>query len=198
MTFMADQAVAKGEALGVVEFWINRYQQLIAAVIALVAAVITVYEMRRQAEVARRDVAERALTRHNMAILGVMDRYTQVFITDDEQEMQKRLQAFRDATDDVNVRSVMADSLLGKDQPMVAFFLNSARFAALAKAFDNPEHEQHQNMVWPLYTAITNGINERKRRLLEGASVSSLYELGTINQAEVQKAFLENRMPILD
>jgi hypothetical protein len=40
MQFMADGFVAKGDALGVFEFWFNRYQTLFAGVLALIAAVI--------------------------------------------------------------------------------------------------------------------------------------------------------------
>jgi|RhiMethySRZTD1v2_1073278.scaffolds.fasta_scaffold280246_2 hypothetical protein len=122
MRFMADQFVAKGEALGFYEFWINRYQQLIAAAIALAAAAITVFEMRRQFEQARRDNAERALTRYSMAIMAVMENWGEVFNVGDDEEKRACLQKLREVSDDVNLRSAMADSLFGKDQGTVAFF----------------------------------------------------------------------------
>ena len=147
MQTMAAPFIAKGEALGDVEFWLNRYQTLIAACIALFAAWITVTETRRHAEQSRRDNAERALTRYSMLILDVMDRYGQVFVPQDEAEALTRLKAFQDATDDVGIRSAMADSLFGRDQPMVAFFLNSARFAALAHAYGRDD-DQKASKTW--------------------------------------------------
>jgi hypothetical protein len=46
MQTMAAPVIAKGEALGAFEFWLNRYQTLIGALIALGAAWITVKETR--------------------------------------------------------------------------------------------------------------------------------------------------------
>ena len=52
-------------------------------------------------------------------------------------------------------------------------------------------------MVAPLYAALTASINYRKAKLLEGATVNSLYNLSTIDAQEVGKAFVEQRPPIL-
>jgi hypothetical protein len=54
MHFMAESAVAKGEALGMFEFWFNRYQTFIAAIIALVAAIIAAALVSGQLKEARR------------------------------------------------------------------------------------------------------------------------------------------------
>jgi hypothetical protein len=172
---------------------------LFAAWVAWVAIGRKIQETLRHAEQSRRDNAERALTRYGIAILDVMDRYTQVFHPQDEKEVLARLDAFRAVMDDPTVRSAMVDSLFGRDQPMVAFFLNSARFAAYAYAYEHEggEEKSYKNMVWPLYQALSAGINHRKAKLLEGATVDSLYDLSTIDDKEVRRAFMEERPPKL-
>jgi hypothetical protein len=54
MKLMADQFVARGEALGFYEFWLNRYQSLVASLIALAAALLATGLVWRQLAEARR------------------------------------------------------------------------------------------------------------------------------------------------
>ena len=63
MKFMADNFVAKGDALGVFEFWLNRYQALIAALIALVAALLAAGLVWGQLAEARRQSLQARLER---------------------------------------------------------------------------------------------------------------------------------------
>lgn len=182
------------------EFWVNRYQTLLTGLAALIAALITVGAMHRHAETARADEAERALTRYAVAILEVMDKHeeaTPARGNETRQDAEKRLQALYAAAADATVRSAMIDSVLGRDQAMVAMFVNCCRMSAAARVYGQPEDRRHQNMIWPLYTALSDGINQRRARLREGARVSDLYTLSTIDQTEVRRAFVEERMPEL-
>ena len=54
------------------EFWFNRYQTLIAAMIALLGAAITVNAMWRQTEAMRADEAITRLARYSGAFLDMM------------------------------------------------------------------------------------------------------------------------------
>jgi hypothetical protein len=66
------------QALTRAEFWLNRYQTLIAGLIALAGAWWTVRAMQRQTESVRSDAAERALTRYAVALQTVMQKYQAV------------------------------------------------------------------------------------------------------------------------
>lgn len=197
--FMAENAVAKGDALNVFEFWFNRYQTFIGGALALLAAFLTVRAMGRQTEVGRCDDAARTLTRYGIALLETMQKYEEARPPTEHEAMavaEQRLRDFQRVAEDATLRSAMADSLMGKDQPMIAFFINSARFAANGKVYGHRE-QQHENMVWPLYVALTDSIRQRKTKLLNDGRISGLYNMGTVDQIEVGRAFVEQRMPVL-
>ena len=181
------------------DYWLNRYQTLIAGIAALVVAGITIRVMRRQIETARADEADRALTRYAIAILDVMQKYEEATpASGDEtlEDAQKRLSALRDATDEPTMKAAMMDTVLGLDQPVIAMFVNNCRFSAVARVHDRADQMRHTNMVWPLYIALTNGITRRKALLRDGARVSELYTLSTIDQDECRRTFVEGRPPL--
>src|SRR6476619_6125296 len=66
------QLLGQASSSSCVEFWLNRYQTLLAALAALLAAWITVNAIRHQTETARVDEAERALNEYEVASLEVM------------------------------------------------------------------------------------------------------------------------------
>ena len=72
------QLVGQASSSSCVEFWLNRYQTLLAGLAALLAAWITVNAIRHQTETARVDEAERALNEYAVAILEVMQKYEAV------------------------------------------------------------------------------------------------------------------------
>src|SRR3974390_312844 len=72
------QLVGQGSSSSCIEFWLNRYQTLLAGLVALFAAWITVNAIRMQTETARVDEAERALNQYAIAILEVMQKYEAV------------------------------------------------------------------------------------------------------------------------
>lgn len=183
-----------------IEFWLNRYQTLLAALAALLAAWITVKALRQQNETARIDETERALNQYAAAILEVMQKYEAVPVAlsnETRQVAERRFQALNEATDAPTIRTALIDSILGGDQPMVAQFLNCCRFAAASRVNARVER-RYSNMVWPLYAALCEGINRRKAMLRNGTGVAGLYGLSTINPKEVQRAFVEEREPMWD
>ena len=91
----------------------------------------------------------------------------------------------------------MIDSVIARDQPMIAQFLNCCRFAAASRVNAKVER-RYSNLAWPLYAALCDGINRRKALLRNGAGVTALYGLSTINPKEVQRAFIEEREPVRD
>ena len=151
-------------------------------------------------ETARVDEAERALNEYAVAILEVMQKYEAVPVAlshETRQDAERRFQALNEATDTPTIRTAMIDSVIGGDQPMIAQFLNCCRFAAASRVNARVER-RYSNLVWPLYAALCDGINRRKALLRNGAGVTALYVLSTINPKEVQRAFVEEREPVWD
>jgi hypothetical protein len=190
-------AINSGSAANCAEFWLNRYQTLIAGTAALLGALITVKTMMRQTEMGRADDADRRLARYAGAIINLMQRETEAVSTESDEEDAALMRAVNIASDDPAIREAMIDGAMGEDTKMVAFFVNACRQSALAKVYNHPD-PQHENIVWPLYNAITDGILKRQSMLRSGQKLSDLHVLSTINQAEVQNAFIEGRMPLLD
>jgi len=183
-----------------VEFWLNRYQTLLAGIAALLAAGITVSAIRHQAERSRVDEAERALNQYAVAVLEVMQKYEAVPVAlslETRLDAERLFQALTDATDAPTIRTAMVDSVVGGDQPIIALFLNCCRFAAAGRVNARIER-RYSNMVWPLYAALCDGFNRRKALLRNGTDVTALYGLSTINAKEVQRAFVEEREPVWD
>jgi hypothetical protein len=192
--------VGQASSSSCVEFWLNRYQTLLAGLAALWAAWITVNAIRHQTETARIDEAERALNHYAVALLEVMQKYEAVPVAlshETRQDAGRRFQALIDATDAPTIRTAMIDSVIGGDQPMIAQFLNCCRFAAASRVNARVER-RYSNMVWPLYAALCAGFNRRKALLRNGTGVTALYDLSTINPNEVQRAFVEEREPAWD
>jgi len=194
------QLVGQASSSSCVEFWLNRYQTLLAGLAALLAAWITVNAIRNQTETARVDEAERALNEYAVAILEVMRKYEAVPVAlshETRQDAERRFQALNEATDTPTIRTAMIDSVIGGDQPMIAQFLNCCRFAAASRVNARVER-RYSNLAWPLYAALCDGINRRKALLRNGAGATALYVLSTINPKEVQRAFVEEREPVWD
>jgi hypothetical protein len=192
--------VGQATSSSCVEFWLNRYQTLLAGLAALLAAWVTVTAIRHQSQTARVDEAERALNEYAVAILEVMQKYEAVPVAlshETRQDAERRFQALNDATDAPTIRTAMIDSVIGGDQPMIAQFLNCCRFAAASRVNARVER-RYSNLVWPLYAALCDAINRRKALLRNGAGVTALYGLSTINPKEVQRAFIEEREPVWD
>jgi hypothetical protein len=167
---MVAGAIANASAGGCMEFWLSRYQTLLAGTVALIGALITVRAMKRQTEAAP---------------------------TESLEEDAAFIKNVNVASEDTAIREAMIDGAMGEDSKMLAFFVNACRMSALAKVYEHPD-PRHENMVWPIYMALTNGIIKRQSILRSGRKVFDLHSLSTINQAEVQAAFLEGRTPILD
>jgi hypothetical protein len=194
---MVAGALANASAGGCMEFWLNRYQTLLAGTAALIGAMITVRAMMRQTEMGRADDADRRLARYAGAILNLMERHTEAESTDSLEQDAAFIKNVNVASEDTAIREAMIDGAMGEDSKMLAFFVNACRMSALAKVHEHPD-PRHENMVWPIYMALTNGIIKRQSILRSGGKVVDLHSLSTINQAEVQAAFLEERIPILD
>jgi hypothetical protein len=180
------------------DYWLSRYQTLLTGIAALVAAWVTIKVMRQQTETARADEAERALTRYAGAISEVMQKHENARPPGQHETLQaaeERLRALNDALDDATLRAATIDSVFGRDLPMLAMFVTCCRGSATDRVYGRDG--RYTNMVWPLFIALTNGINRRKALLRGGAGVNSLYALSTIDQIEVGKAFVEKCAPNL-
>jgi hypothetical protein len=180
-----------------VEFWLNRYQTLIAGLAALGGAWITIRTMQRQTETLRSDEADRRLSSYASALLSIMEQHENAKAPAEGESMaeaEANLRRLNDTTDGIG-RQAMLDSIMGPDKAMVAMFINACRFSALGRVYGNSETLQYTKLTWPLYTALTNGIMKRRSMLSEGAKVSDLYTLSTIDHKEVGRAFIEDRRP---
>ena len=190
--------VGQATSSSCVEFWLNRYQTLLTGLAALLAAWVTVTAIRHQSQTARVDGAERALNEYAVAILEVMQKYEAVPVAlshETRQDAERRFQALKDATDAPdNQNSDDRQRHRGWHQPMIAQFLNCCRFAAASRVNARVER-RYSNLVWPLYAALCDGINRRKALLRNGAGVTALYGLSTINPKEVQRALSRNASP---
>jgi hypothetical protein len=152
--------------------------------------------MQRHTETLRSDEAERRLSLYASALLSIMEKHENAKPPPSGASMAEAEAALRDlqTTTDGDARQAMMDGIMGLDQSMVARFIQTCRFSAVGKVYDRPD-TRHTNMVWPLYLALTNGITRRKAMLLDGAKVSDLYLLSTIDHDEFARAFAENRIP---
>jgi hypothetical protein len=179
--------------------WIYNYQTLIGVITALVAALITVYVMHHQGEVARADEADDRLTQYATALFDVTEKCLNLTPPDDgetPEAAQERLSAFQGAADSPTIKAAMMDGALGRDQPMIPLFLECCRRSALGRFYDRRE-ARFENMVWPLYIALSTGLIRRKALLQSGHRVRELLTLSTIDQVEFQRAFVEGRAPNL-
>jgi hypothetical protein len=95
------------------------------------------------------------------------------------------------------MRAALVDGVFGRDQSMLARFLFFCRAAARARLYGQPARV-YENMVWPLYGMLTDGINRRKAMLQTGTRVANLYPLATIDHNEIERAFVEERPPRTD
>lgn len=151
----------------------------------------------RQTQMTRADDADRRLTRYANALINLITRVNDAVSTESLEEDAALINNVNLASDDSAMREAMTDGAMGEDTKMIVLFANACRHSALAKVYEHPD-PQHENMVVPLYMALTNGIIKRQAMLRTGRNVSDLYSLSTINQKEVADAYLEGRVPMLD
>jgi len=156
------------------EFWFYRYQTLIAALIALLGAAVTVNAMWRQTEATRADAAEMRLARYSGAFLDVMIRYHELEPMRDnetEAEAKPRYRAFDSTTDAQTIREAMIDAALGPDRFIVGTFVSRTRLAGLARFYEEPDAEANAISVDPIYRALCRSVLQRTELLREGARV---------------------------
>lgn len=79
MTSLAESAVAKGDALNALEFWFNRYQTLLSAIIALAAAIIAAMLVSGQLKEARRQNQQGQLDHLRQRSIELENERTQIY-----------------------------------------------------------------------------------------------------------------------
>jgi hypothetical protein len=178
------------------EFWFNRYQTFIAAVVALIGAALTVNTMWRQTEAVRADEAEMRLARYSGALLDVMLRYNDVEPTADNAD-NLTFRDFDKATDIQTIREAMIDAALGPDRVIVATLMHRARVAALATYHEQLDVESNAISVVPIYKALCASIFQRREMLREGTSVYDISKIAFVDAHEINAAHEERREPIL-
>ncbi|HZR75669.1 hypothetical protein [Bradyrhizobium sp.] len=171
------------------EYWLNRYQTFIAAIIAFTGAALTILMMRRQTERTSADAAVNSLNRYAAILRTTVSYYEECY----NQEMFQKLLAAANGTE---ARLISADNLLGPDQEAVSAFLDRSITAANAKR-RGEVGGRAQKHVGPIYTACIESIWYRKHHLEHGGKVADLYRLGFIDIDELVKAWEENREPKL-
>ena len=182
---------------GCLEYWLNRYQTLLAGLTAIAAAFITIRAAQHHLETVRADAADQRLASYAVALGDVLQKHEQVRRPGQDETMQQaeeRLQALKNVTESPTIRAAMIDNLLGRDQGMMALFVNCCRQSAETHLYNIPDRPCRL-MVWPLYLKLSESINERRARLRNGVPVSSLYTLSMVDHAEFQRAFVEQRAP---
>jgi hypothetical protein len=148
------------------EYWFNRYQTFIAALIAFGGAATTIFTMWRQTERAAADGAVNALNRY-AALLRTIITYYQDAYRDD---MFQKLLASANGPE---ARLISADNLLGPDQEAVSAFLDRAVTAAETTR-RRETNKPVQKQVGPIYTACIESIWYRKHHLQQGGAVRDL------------------------
>ena len=181
-----------------VEFWLNRYQAFIAALIALLGAAVTVNTMWRQTEATRADEAERRMARYSSAFLDAMIQYTDLEpMRSNEaiQDAKPRYEIFDAATNVPAIREAMIDAVLGPDWYIVGTFVDRMRLATLTRFYAQPDPLENAISVDPLFKALCSSIVQRQELLREGASVFQVSKIAFIDAEEVAKAHTEKRVP---
>jgi hypothetical protein len=178
------------------EFWLNRYQTFIAAVVALLGAALTVNTMWRQTEAVRADEAEMRLARYSGALLDVMLRYSNVEPSPDDTD-NPTFRDFDRATDVQSIREAMIDAVLGPDRFIVATLMSRARLAALATFHVELDEESNDISLVPIYEALCLSIAQRREMLREGTSVYDISKIALIDAREISAAHEERRKPLL-
>jgi hypothetical protein len=175
---------------GCAEYWLHRYQTLVAGLLALFAALLVVREARRHLEVSRADQAERMLTALADAIVDIMQKHQAVWAIEpsqfDAHELLQRLEA---ATNRAEVKSGLVESLMGGDAAMLALYINHCRFSATRRTLRRDDQVVDSKSLWPLYVELTDSINQRKAALRNGANVSMLFEMSFIDRAKMTNQF---------
>ena len=148
------------------EFWLNRYQALLAGLAALLAAWITVNAIRHQTETARVDEAERALNEYAVAILEVMQKYEAVPVAlshETRQDAERRFQALNEATDAPTIRTAMIDSVIGGRSAHDYSVPGAIALRLLSQVNARSRTTLFELSMRPLYAALCDGINRRRR-----------------------------------
>jgi hypothetical protein len=173
---------------------------LIAALIALLGAVVTVNALWRQTEAMRADQAEMRLARYSSAFLDVMIRYHDLEPMRDnetEAEAKPRFRVFDDTTDAQAIREAMIDAALGLDRFIVGTFVSRTRLAALARFYGQPDTDANAISVDPIYRALCRSVLQRRELLREGVRVYDISKIALIDANEVTAAHREKREPLL-
>ena len=172
------------------EYWFNRYQTFIAAIIAIAGAAVTVNTMWRQTERASADAALNTLNRYAATLQTIYNCYDNSY----QDEMLRKLEMTANSTE---ARVAMADNLLGPDQDIFGAFLDRAISAARLKRSPANSDKPMLKQVVPLYKACIESLFYRKHHLQNGGAVADLYGLSLIDRNELTTAWEENRRPNL-
>lgn len=186
------QAIKASNSYSCSEYWLNRYQTLLAGLTAIGGAWMTVAAMNRQTETTRRDAASRRLSEYSAAIFKVMGKFTAVPLREAagpaDPARDQLVRALREATENPTVLEALTDPKLGPDVNMLSLFISATVGAAeYPRAGDIVGRPA--NLVWPLYMALTNGITERQKMLSSGTTVKSLESISTINHRKFLRAY---------
>jgi hypothetical protein len=177
----------EGSGGSCVEFWFNRYQSLIAGLLALGGAWITVQTMKNQSERSRADEAERRLAQYAAAIRTVEMEYRKATADDAGQtEALKRIEDLRVAANAPILVAALMDSILGPETEMLSRYLYFVVADASAKAHGS---RMRYDFVWGLFMDITGDIIRRQEILASGGRISELYNYGTIDHTKYDEAF---------
>lgn len=187
------QAIRASHSYSCAEYWLNRYQTLLAGLTAIAGAWMTVTAMNRQSEATRRDAATRRLSEYSAAISMVMRKFQMVPLREaagpPDEGRERLVRDLHEATINPTIMQGMTDSLLGPDASMLALFINSVIGAAeYPRAGDLAGGPVR--LVWPLYMALTNGMTERQKLLSSGKSVADLQSEATINHRKFERAYM--------
>ena len=189
-------AVEGRAAAGCAEFWLNRYQTLIAAILAIAGAWLTIQAMRRQTDAQRGDAADQRLSRYATTFNKMMIALDQVEEANMHKSASEMLRPFDEASDHPILSEALTDGIFGTDTEMIGWFLNNASTFAYSTAHGtNDDGAAH--VVFPLFIAISESITMRQELLRRGRSVEDLYVLGLIDTKEVYAAYEERRPPRL-
>jgi hypothetical protein len=171
---------------GCAEYWFHRYQTLIAGLVALLAGLVVIHDIRCHTEASRADQAERMLTGLADAIVDIMQKYEAVFALEpDPSNDRELLQKLEAATDRSEIKSGLIDSLMGQDAAMLALYVNHCRFSATRRMSRREDQMSDNKIIWPLYAELIDSINQRKAELRNGTRVSTLYDMSLIDRTRM-------------
>jgi hypothetical protein len=166
------------------EFWVNRYQTLLASLIALAAAALAYFSAISTAEQARSDVAADQMRTYSVGIRKVFQAYSDATrFNIDAPSRELAVKTCASVAKSEEMLAALVDPNFGPDVEVLSLFLNRAASAL-------PEHA---TTLWTAYLDVTAALERKQAFLRQGGRVDELPEMAVIDVGRYREAILAGR-----